>query len=308
MIKGSAVIIKGKAYYGGGYSSNSPMGYRIHCYDPPKNEWSTLPNLPFRSLRLFGLGVIKDELVTVGGILSSHPLISSRTNAVHVFTGKSWKNTIPPMPTARSELSLITLASHLIAAGGCLASSNYTNIVEIYNIDSSQWNKTNSLPYACRLPVGTASNNTVYLVGGWDGKRLNKVVAAKMDELIANSEDLQNGRGDNSDHDSAWKEIASTPTYRPSVVTMSNTIFAIGGRESEGPSKAVRGIYAYSPSMNVWLYISDLPSPRTYSATVPISPIECLIIGGREHNHPVVLGAEFGVSTVYKLLINNFIA
>ncbi len=281
MSHGLAVTINGKVYYGGGICDDDE--YCVHCYDPPQDVWSNLPRLP---ARYFGLGEVKGELVAVGGL----DLSRSTSNMVHVFNkGRNWKRTIPPMPTARDSPAVVSLPRHLVVAGGQLDSGGFSDNVEIYNISTSQWSETDRLPYACRGLRGIVYNNTVYLMGGFDLFILNKVCAAQVDKLI--SADRQDDRSANK-ADSVWNTISNTPSYRPSPVTISDTLFAVGGMDSE--RKATQIIYAYSSSMDSWLYVGDLPSPIAHAATVSMSPTECLMIGGENNN-------EEDQSTVYKM-------
>ena len=278
MSSGQAVTINGKVYYGRGHCDDDDE-YCVHCYDPPQDVWSTLPRLP---VRYFGLGEIKGELVAVGGMDSSY----SRSNVVHVFNkGRNWKQTIPPMPTARKWPAVVSLPTHLIVAGGGLGPRIYTDNVEIYNISTSQWSETDRLPYACADQRGIVYNNTVYLMGGFDGNNLNKVFAAQVNKLI--SADRQDD-GSANKADSVWNTISNTPSYRPSPVTISDTLFAVSGVDSE----VTQRIYAYSSSMDSWLYVGDLPSPIPHAATVSLSPTECLMIGGWNNGRQ---------STVYKI-------
>ena len=281
MSSGQAVTINGKVYYGAGYCDDFDDKYCVYCYDPPQDAWSNLPTLP---VRWFGLGEVKGELVAVGG----QDLSFSISNVVRVFNkGRNWKRTIPPMPTARFSPTVVSLSTHLVVAGGYMDAGECINNVEIYNISTSQWSETDRLPYACANQRGIVYNNTVYLMGGLDGNYLNKVCAAQVDKLI--SADRQDD-GSANKADSVWNTISNTPSYRPSPVTISDTLFAVGGLDSE--DEATQRIYAYSSSMDSWLYVGDLPSPITYPATVSLSPTECLMIEGFETQ-----------STVYKISI-----
>ena len=283
MSTGRAVTINGKVYYGGGICYDDDDEYCVHCYDPPQDVWSTLPTLP---VRYFGLGEVKGELVAVSGTDSSY----SASNVVHVFNkGRNWKRTIPPMPTARHSPAVVSLPTHLVVAGGDMDDGDYTDNVEIYNISTSQWSETDRLPYACMNQREIVYNNTVYLMGGFDGKNLNKVCAAQVNKLI--STDRQDD-GSANKADSIWNTISNTPSYCPSPVTISDTLFAVGGVDSE--REATQRIYAYSSSMDSWLYVGDLPSPIARAATVSLSPSECLMIGGMNKERE-------SQSTVYKI-------
>ena len=163
--------------------------------------------------------------------------------------------------------------------------------VEVYNISMSQWSETGKLPYACCYERGIVCNNTVYLMGGSGSKHLNNVFAARVDNLI--SADRQDGSANKTD--SVWNTIPNTPSYRPSPVTISDTVFAVGGLIS---NEATQKVYAYSSSMDSWLYVDDLPFPVTFTATVSLSPTECLVIGGRNNDKYI--------STMFKMFIKKF--
>ncbi len=282
MDAGRAVTISGKVYYGGGDCDDDDGEYCVYCYDLARDNWSTLPKLPVSG---FGLGVVKSELVVVGGLNQSY----SRSSVVHVLTnGKNWRRSIPPILTARYSPAVVSLPTHLVVAGGSSGTS-YTSNVEIYNISTSQWSEADRLPRACMNQIGTVCNNTVYLVGGFDGNNLNSVYAAQVDSLTSSD------RQDDGSADSVWKEIANTPFYRSSAVTISGTVFAVGGMDSKGvPTQRV---HAYSRSMDSWLYVGDLPSPVADAATVSLSPTEFLVIGGQDKLRRL--------STVYKIVIKN---
>ncbi len=267
MSRGKAVTINDKVYYGGGFDDDD---YCVHCYELPQDVWSTLPRLP---VCYFGLGEVKGELVAVGGMGSS----CSRSNVVHVFNKgrNNWKRSIPPMPTVRDSPAVVSLPTHLVVAGGDMGSGDYTDNVEIYNVSTSQWSETDRLPYACYNLRGIVCNNTVYLMGGFDGNHFNKVLAVQVDRLI--SADRQDD-GSANKADSVWNTISNTPVYRPSPVTISDTLFAVGGVDSE--DEVSQKVHAYSSSMDSWLYVGDLPSPVAFAATVSLSPTECLVIGG----------------------------
>ena len=257
--------------------------FYVYCYDFARDAWSTLPKLP---VCLFGLGVIKGELVVVGGDDQS----GSASSVVHVLdNGQNWRRSIPSMPTARALLAVVSLPSHLVVAGGVFGDDcTNTNIVEIYNINTFQWSQADRLPRACLFLIGTVCNNTVYLVGGCGDNDINTVYAAQVDSLISTD------RQDDESADSVWKELANKPLESFSAVTISDTLFAVGIGDSKGvPTQRV---HAYSHSMDSWLYVGDLPSPVLSTATVALSPTEFLVIGGVDETGKCI-------STAYKVFV-----
>ena len=288
MSSGRAITLNGKVYYGGGICNIKEEENYIYCYDPLQDKWSTLPRI---LVCCFSLGTVKNELVTVGGMRQER-----RTTDVVVFSkGKIWKHSIPPMSIARSSPAVISLRTHLVIAGGMsqvvmggVVNIEPTSTVEIFNSNTDQWSRTDSLPYACSHPNCTVSNNTLYLLGGTDGEnRLCKVITAQIDELISNCHPLNVDResaNNCSAHNSAWKQCTDTPSYNPSVIAVSDTVFAVGGVDGADKDNysPLKGIHAYSPSLDYWVYMGDLPLPMAFSAILLRSSTAFAVIGGKD--------------------------
>ena len=85
-------------------------GMRVRAQD----SWTILPPLP---VIWYGLGQINDKLVAIGGRKKSN---GAQTNEVYTYSeqSKKWKQTIPPMPTARDGPGVLSLPSALVVAGG----------------------------------------------------------------------------------------------------------------------------------------------------------------------------------------------
>ena len=237
-------------------------------------------------MRYFGLGEIGNELVTVGGCRSNN--VKTGTLNVYNEASQNWKQTIKPMPTARHSPAVVSLPTCLIVAGGWIhpksaaASGNEaTDIVEIYNIKTEQWQSTYSLPFARNDSKMVTCNNTVYVIGGWDGemKKSSKVFTARIDESVPTIR-KEDGTHVNCTIISAWKEVAGTPSFCPSAGSVLAMPLALGGLD--GNDKTAEGIHAYSPSSNSWVKIGDLPCSLAYPAIVSLTSTELLVIGGED--------------------------
>ena len=284
-------VINSKVYCGGGAASGDD--YIVNCYDPSQDKWTTLPPLP---VRYFGLGQVNGKLVAVGGKTMKTIINEEKTNQMHTYDERSqkWKQTIPPMPTARDSPGVLSLQSALVVAGGC-TSSYYTSAVEIFKPKTSQWYTTDLLPTACCDIVLVAIGNTCYALGGFNGSDLNQTLYASVDDLLGNAVPAnQTTHSGSSDTQSAWKTLPNTPTCRPAAAVLAGNLLAIGGDEtSERDGADMKEIYTYSPSTNSWIYISDLPAQRSFTVAAAVLPsTEVLVIGG------VVGGRR--VNTVYK--------
>ena len=185
-----------------------------------------------------------------------------------------------------------SLQSALIVAGG--ATQSYTAAVEIFKPDTSQWYRTDPLPKACGTISLVAIGNTCYALGGYRFRSyLNQALYASVDDLLSNalpaSQTTHSGSSDTSQ--SAWKTLPNTPTYQSTAAVLAGNLLAIGGKETSEGEAAKKEVYMYSPSTNSWIYISDLPAPRSRTAVAVLSSTELLMIGGYDDGR---------VNTVYK--------
>ena len=260
----------------------------VYCYDPSQDKWTTLPPLTVHN---FGLGQVNGELVAVGGVKMSE---YKPTNEVYTYNEK-WKQTIPPMPTARWSPGVLSLQSALVVAGGASLSPlpSCISSVEIFKTDTSQWYRTDPIPTACYDVSLVTIGNTCYALGGWNDLHLNQApVYASVDDLLGNAISAnQTIHSGSSDTQSAWKTLPNTPTYRPAAAVLAGNILAIGGQEMSGVGAVMKEVYMYSPSINSWIYISDLPAPRSGTTFAVLSSTELLVIGGWNGSR---------VNTVYK--------
>ena len=289
---GKTTVINGKVYCGGGYADVDDDEYIVYCYDPSQDKWTTLPPLP---VKYFGLGQVDGELVAV-----KWEQMFRITNDIMSYTychderPQRWKQTIPPIPTARSSPGVLSLQSALIVAGGD-TSPSCTAAVEIFKPDTSQWYRTDPLPTHRRDISLVAIGNTCYALGGHNYPlNFNQVRYASVDDLLGTAVPAnQTTHNGSSDTQSAWKTLPNTPTYGPAAAVLAGNLLAIGGwtisREKVGTWR--KEIYMYSPSTNSWTYISDLPAPRSDTAVAVLSSTEILVIGGWDGGR---------VNTVYK--------
>ena len=281
MSSGKATVINGKVYCGGGATDNDEdvidvddSEYIVYCFDPSQDKWTTLPPLP---VRWFGLGQVNGRLVAVGGEKKG---AWNETNEVYTYDQRSqkWKQTIPPMATARWAPGVLSLQSALVVAGGFTSIATFSNAVEIFKSDTSQWYRADPLPTACQNILLIAIGNTCYALGGFgSGSYLNQALYASVDDLLGNAvpanQTTHNGQ-------SAWKTLPNTPTHQTAAAVLAGNLLAIGGKEIPVGGVAKKEVYMYSPSTNSWIYISDLPAPRASTAVAVLSSTEVLVIGG----------------------------
>ena len=275
MDEAQAIVIRDRVYCGGGVANDDDDEYRVFCYIPAEDTWSTLPA---GDTQYFGLGQVRGKPVTVGGMKKSDGDI---TNEVYEFdeATQSWKQSIPPMPTARDSPAVLSHHTTLTVAGGTTGHAR-TSVVEIFREETSQWHTTEPLPFRWDYPSSVLINNRWYLVGGGaeEEKYSNRAVCAHIDLLLKKA--LSHDQA-STDRNSAWEVLLNTPHYRSAAGTFGASLLAVGGNTTT--SSPQTAVYAYSPCTNAWIHISDLPAPRVKAAIAVLSQTELLVIGGLDN-------------------------
>ena len=299
MSGGLTTVINDKVYCTSGGGVKRVQGYEnaVFCYDPSEDKWTALPPLPIQCTH-FGLGHIDGELVAVGGWKIED---NERANEIYTYDEQSrqWNltNLEMHMPVARNYPGVLSHHSALLVAGGFSL-----NTVEFLTKDTPQWYRTDSLPTECCNISFVAINDKCYVIGGYEEpNHLNKAHYASINKLFDNAipayQTIKIGK---SITQSAWKALPNTPTYQPTAAVLASNLLAIGGKETskwEPGSLNKREVYVYSHSTHSWIYISDLPAPRSYSAVATLSSTEILVIGGWDDD---------GITnTVYKGTLGN---
>ena len=291
MCNGKTVIINDSVYFRGmgpdPEKSNEDDDNVLFCYDHKQDSWTALPPLP---VKWFGLGQVDGKLVAVGGLKKDE----EATNNVYTLNFvQKWKPSLPPMPTARCLPGVVSFQSVMIVIGGYLVKGD-TNVVEIFNSSTLQWYKTSPIPAVCREVSLVVVDDTCYAVGGYKFPfRLNQALYASVNDLLRNAVPAnQTTHSGSSDTQSAWKTLPNTPTYRPAAVSLAGSLLAAGGGENSIGEADKKEVFMYSPSTNSWIYISDLPAPRSRTTMIELSSTEILVIGGVDNGERV--------NTVYK--------
>ena len=286
----------------------------IHCYDPSQDNWTTLPPLP---VRFFGLSQVNGKLVAVGG---KEKNFGKSTNEVFTYDerSKKWKQTIPPMPTARYSPGIVSLQSVLIVAGGTqftrtvcnhLVQEPHTsmffsglrshrgiqneiidhefniNFVEIFKADTSQWHTTDPLPTPCCDMSLVSIGNTCYVIGGRsDSSYLNQVLSTSVDGLLRRTIPTDQTT-ENVDIQSSWRKLANTPNEmgRVAAALLGNNLLVLDNWR----------VHAYEPTSGSWVCISKLPSRGHHAClktAANLSPMELILFAESQDNVRVYRG------------------
>ena len=282
MTYAQAVVIRNRVYCGGGGTDvdDDDNNYRILCYSPSEDTWNTLPVC---DVRFFGLGQVRGKLVTVGGRKKSGGKVTNKVCEFDEVT-HSWKQSIPPMRTARRLPAVLSHHSTLTVAGGRTDDYHCISVVEVFREKNSQWYTTEPLPFCWCVPSSLLINNRWYLLGGGTEEEIfsNRAMCAHIDLLLQKALPHNQASTDSdSTNNSAWEVLPNTPHYTPAAATFGTSFLAVGGTTTnKRPSNPQTMVYIYFSCTNAWIHISDLPAPLMWTAIAMLSPTKLLVIGG----------------------------
>ncbi|MCG8621144.1 MAG: hypothetical protein MJE68_03945, partial [Proteobacteria bacterium] len=125
-----AVCLKDKVYVGGGVTTESSFrpDARLYIYTPATDEWTTLDTPVY----FFALTTYHSQLVLVGGEeYVGEDVLGEPTNKLWILSEDGqWQETLPPMPTPRTDTSAVSHGDHLLVIGN---DYQLTNKVYVYN-------------------------------------------------------------------------------------------------------------------------------------------------------------------------------
>ena len=276
------MVMGEKVYVGGMLTSGSSEDDRqVFQYQCSADTWDSLPPCP---AAFFAMAQFTDSLIAVGGILSSTDEVTAK---VHTFTEATnqWEELLPPMPTARCILSVVTTHMVIIAAGGSISSDNVctTSTVEVYSMASSQWHTADPLPSPCAFMASAIINNTCYLLGGTTEDKTAEGDTAMKDYFcasVSSMEHVDQVHQPTPHSESVWKSLPGTPLIGSTAVSLRGSLTTVGGKSDDNTrSTALRVLLD-----NTWVQLvnGDLPAPRSVCTAASLSSDEVIVIGGMD--------------------------
>ena len=284
-----AIVLRGKVYVAGG-STDFSKSNTVMVYNIQRDNWAMLPQYSFK---WFTMGVVRGQLVLVGGVDPDN----KRTNELGVWNerAREWTHPYPSMPTRRNGAAVITHTtadgtSWLVVAGGyseeCTGSCSK---VEILDTSTNQWYSAPLLPIPMCKMSSAVIGNWCYLLGGLDHLSMTTILQASLDNLIfltilrsarsAASDSLtsnENGTesSDSEEKDTPWLVLCESPSERCTVVAVRGALIAVGGST----------IYLYKSSSQNWEKVGTTLSDRKECACTVLPNGELFVVGGYTHH------------------------
>ncbi len=277
MTAAQSVQVGGKVYIGAGSTTTEDEAYLVFQYDPERDGLATLPPCP---VKWFALVQFQGHIITVGGVLRGG---GGRTNKLHCYEEESqeWEEFLLPMPTARSNLSVITTQSAIIACGGLDRAVKRCATVEVYTVETGQWNSGDPLPIRCWQMTFVTIADTCYLLGGSDkpGKPTRRVLSAPISSLVKKATSPQCGIASPSNR-SLWKTLQDTPLDYSTAACLSGCRLAVAGDDDR--NQVSPAVHMFQSQTNSWVRMTsgDLPVAVRQAAAVQLPDNKLLVCAG----------------------------
>ena len=175
----------------------------------------------------------------------------------------SW-STGTPMPTNRTEISSGIIDGKILVLGGAdYQKDGITDVVEIYDPETNQWNRSASLPVPIDHTAVVTYEGKLYIVGGFLEDK------TPTDRLMIYDPAVDE-----------WTEGASLPSARGalSAEVVDGNIYAISGVNSTHDPVTTNEVY--NIENNTWTAVEPLNKPKHHVASAVIDG-KIYVLGGR---------------------------
>ncbi|MDH3269047.1 MAG: T9SS type A sorting domain-containing protein [Ignavibacteria bacterium] len=267
-----------------------------------QNGWTHITDLPTPRVGA-SASVINNKIYVIGGCTAG--LIDVANNEVYDPSTGSW-DTLAPMPTQRGFLLTCVVHDSIYAIGGGYQTP--TNKVEVYDPVTDTWTTKANMIYPWVGVYGGVVNDSIYTMGGYFNSRLcfkynlsswqqitsipvggcgGPIGATVYNGLVYTfggtvnypNNPLSYVNAYNPQTDTWDTSFAHMPTPRYALETylIGDTIYAIGGSQSQGTALAT--VERFDPVTDTWETLQDMPQPYAFFAGAVVDRLIYVISG-----------------------------
>ena len=273
--------------------TDSKIAYDVPLmYDSNKDQWSSLPPLPYARFSLVAVPDRK-QLLAIGGLMIAEVIEISNKVFLWNKQNRKWTSPYPKMPTARHCCSAISHGSTVIVAGGITydCPGILTRAVEVLHINyglAPQWTVVEQLPYVLNEAIPLIIDDRLYLAQGYEtytGASTCNIVTASLPELLQSS-------NKNTSSCQVWKKLPDMPYSSRSICHYQGRLITFGGGEKVEQSdedkivwQSVPLIHVYNPDTKTWDCVGEIAHGYLLGMSVHIRENKLLFIGGLSGAH-----------------------
>jgi N-acetylneuraminic acid mutarotase len=240
----------------GGFLTNGANSRRVDAYDPGRDRWSRLPDLPV-SVDHAAAASWRGRMVVVGGYGADRAPL----RAAFLFDGRRWRR-LPAPPEERAAAAAAATADGRVWVVGGRTSSGLATSALSLNLRTLRWRVVRG-PRPREHLAAASYRGRVYAVGG----RL-----AGYDTNLATVEIYNPGTN-------RWARLPDLPDPRggTGAAAVGGRIVSVGG---ESPSGTNRTVWALPRPAGRWVQLPDLLTPRHGLGVVALKGRVWAIAGG----------------------------
>lgn len=190
------------------------------------------------------------------------PLLGTLAALNTAQADEHWQ-TLPNMPTPRSEIQAAVTTSRIVIPGG-IARFRVTRVCEAFDLASHEWTRCPSLPMPLHHIATAAIGDSIYAGGGYLDLRFRHLQAPPLLRL--------------DDGSQSWVTVAQLPVAvgEHSLIALDSKLYLIGGRTAGGNSAQ---LWRFDGEQ--WHRLADMQTPRNSFAAV-VYDGEIWVLGGRD--------------------------
>lgn len=244
------------------YFSCSRSAY-IHSYRPEEGLWTRLhPPCPHL---FFGMTLMQGRILAVGG--QTGPEITAKVMTLVEDKGRCvWQEELPPMPTQRFNLTVVSFKEEKLLALGGLNHQGQVAAVELLHGDRQQWICVASLPRPADMLSSIVSSNQLYLLGATNTR---SVYTCSIPRLLQTAP-TQTGE--------VWFQLPDTPTHSPTGFVLDQQFFAVGGFDEKGVDSTA--IWHFQEERRVWQVVSHMRTACNKPLLATLQHKHLMVVGG----------------------------
>jgi len=254
----AATPFLGRVVVVGGFLETGANSRRVDAYDPVRDVWTRLPDLPV-SVDHASAASSRGRLVVVGGYAPDRrPL-----RAAFLFDGARWRS-LPRPPEERAAAAAAATADGTVWVVGGRTRDGLATTMLALDLRTLRWRVARG-PEPREHLAATALGGRVYAIGGRRaGYDTNLATVQAYDPRT-----------------SRWSRLPDLPAPRggTGAAAIAGRIVSVGG---ESPAGTERTVWALRPSTRRWARLPDLPTPRHGLGVVALAGRVWVVAGGPE--------------------------
>lgn len=148
-------------------------------------EFKSWTRLPTSDILFFGLSTYHSKLVRVGGTRYDGKESEDSGEVFVSDDGITWHDSLPPMPTKRSQPTVIYSAEYLVVAGGSSTSPDFHFLDTVEALVDGQWYTIEPIPIPCCVTNGCFHHGKFFMTPSPRGAYTYMVFFFEVETLLA---------------------------------------------------------------------------------------------------------------------------